>query len=372
MQVCKLFLRILNKNKILIGIYFVIFIAVSFIFSFTTSSPTSIEKYNVAIEYEQETTDTQDLSDYLANYINDIELGDRNIDDAIFYEDIIMHIFVPKDFKERILNDEQNVIIYKSSPNNQYAYSIVSRITDLFNIAKEGKSLGLTDTNCSIQYAKSIISTQTDSVFIEGMNGAEDTSVYIYNILTYVLSSLILMIIGLVSHELSNKEITRRLNITPVSIQKRNLMLVICYFLFSILLAFALSFVPVIRSSSFTNFGYYLMNNIVLSFSLIVLALLISSLVKSNIGFQAVAVAFPLFSAFLSGSMIPQEFISDTTLGIAHILPQYYTIHANHYIANNTFNFGQYLNEIYPILIISGILLGITFLVQKINSRKEL
>ena len=78
-----------------------------------------------------------------------------------------------------------------------------------------------------------------------------------------------------------------------------------------------------------------------------------------------------LGSSFLAGGFVPAEYMPDSVLAFAHVLPSYYYIQSNNKIMALE---GFSLSEIAPVLINIGIILGFSvllILVANIISKRK-
>ncbi|MDE6660201.1 MAG: hypothetical protein K2J93_00065, partial [Anaeroplasmataceae bacterium] len=130
MQVCKLFLKIVKKNIGLLILYFAIF---TFITIFMISGQNQGGTYNqqkiaTYVLVEEETEESKAFLTFLDEYIKRVDLkGEASVDDALFWDDIDLYIYIPKDFFEKVIKDEE-AITMKSAPDSLDATSLISSI----------------------------------------------------------------------------------------------------------------------------------------------------------------------------------------------------------------------------------------------------
>ncbi len=120
MQVCKLFLKILKKNKFMFILYFCIFtlICIFMIKGQNTSMNYQEQKIVAAIAIEEESEEADAFLTFLESYIERVELqGGQSVSDALFWDDIDLYIYLPSDFYEKIILGEEG-IEYESSPDS--------------------------------------------------------------------------------------------------------------------------------------------------------------------------------------------------------------------------------------------------------------
>ena len=105
----------------------------------------------------------------------------------------------------------------------------------------------------------------------------------------------------------------------------------------------------------FTTHGLiYILNSFIFTICAVAIAFLIGNLVSNKNAINGIVNVVALGSSFLCGSFVPLEWLPDTVIKIAHILPSYYYISSNEMIAKlEIVNF----ETIIPILKNMGIIL---------------
>lgn len=77
----------------------------------------------------------------------------------------------------------------------------------------------------------------------------------------------------------------------------------------------------------------YIINLFVFTMCALSIAFLIGNLVSNKNAINGIVNVIALGSSFLCGAFVPAEFLPDTVLKIAHILPTYYYINNNEVIS---------------------------------------
>ena len=121
--------------------------------------------------------------------------------------------------------------------------------------------------------------------------------------------------------------------------------------LFAIVLWFfyvSLSFI-LLGDIMFTAHGLiYIINSFIFTLCTLTIAFLIGNLVSNKNAINGIVNVVALGSSFLCGSFVPMEWLPDSVLKIAHILPSYWYIKTNELLKTmETFN----LETMKPILI---------------------
>ena len=135
MTVFKAFLRVLNKNKIMIILYTVILVGISA--SALKSSDTSTNfvatKPDIAIvNNDKDQKITQDFIKYMTDNCTIIDNldTDEKMDDSLFYRQVDYCIFIKEGFGEDILNGKVPEIEIKS--NGDYSASLAELMVNRY------------------------------------------------------------------------------------------------------------------------------------------------------------------------------------------------------------------------------------------------
>ena len=158
MQVCKLFLKIIKKNIGLLLLYIGIFTFIT-IFMLTGQNQGDTykqQKISTYVLVEEETEESKAFLSFLDEYIKKVDLnGESSVDDALFWDDIDLYIFIPKDFFKSFL-EEKEAFTMKSAPDSLEAMSLISTINTYLNLVKENIRLGICSKEEALTYTKGI------------------------------------------------------------------------------------------------------------------------------------------------------------------------------------------------------------------------
>ena len=376
MQVCKLFLKILKKNKFMFILYFCIFtlICIFMIKSQNTSMNYQEQKIVAAIAIEEESEEADAFLTFLESYIERVELqGGQSVSDALFWDDIDLYIYLPSDFYEKIILGEEG-IEYESSPDSLEAVAFLSTINSYLNTLRESVRLNLCSKEEAFTYTTKLFNDNTVT-HIE-LTAKESTGKIrgVFDLAVYVVCALILSIVGIISFEMRTIDINRRLRISSYSTGKRNIMLAVCYLVFSVLFIGVIACIAILLFPNQISIRllYYIINAIFFALIAVLMALFLSSLFKSDMAYSCLSNALPLAIAFLCGCFISLELLPESTKIFAHIFPQLYIVMANQYIQTTTsFNFIEYLKIIWPCFLFIFIFLGGSILITNHIAKSE-
>ncbi len=336
MIVFKTFLKVLNKCKFPLIIYtaFLIFFGGFNMQTSESSMSFKEEKPDVLIVNKDENKGvTKNLVDYIKKNSN-IKKIDNNkdaIDDALFYRDVNYIIYIPKNYRRDYLNGKEPEIKIKKTGDYQSSLAeiMLKRYVNVSNTYKN-----------SIDNEEELISninkTLSKKVEVE-LTSKKDTkaiekATFYYNFLSYSVLAGTIYIICLVLSSFHEEKIKKRTIISSTDYKKHNrilllsnILLAISVWIFYILLSIILCGKIMFSTSGII----YIINSILFTLCSVSIAFLISNLINNKEAINGIVNVVALGSSFLCGAFVPVEFLPDSVLRIAHILPSYWYINTN-------------------------------------------
>ena len=336
MTVFKTFCKIANKYKATIIMYTVILIAFAGFNMQTSDNSTSFvaSKPDVLIiNQDEEVGITENLVKYIeanTNIVN-IEKDEEAINDALFYRDVNYIIYIPKNYRQDFLEGKNPQIEIKTTGDYQasLAEMILERYLNLANIYREStESEEELITKINETLSKQTEIEITSKLDINNLSRA----VFYYNFLNYSILAGSVYVICIILSSFKEEKIRKRTIISSMSYKKYNRQLLISNSMLSIilwLLYVILSFI-LIGKTMFTVHGLILIiNSFIFSICSLCIAFLIANLVNNKNAINGIVNVIALGSSFLCGAFVPMEWLPDTVIKIAHILPSYWYIQNN-------------------------------------------
>ncbi len=379
MTVFKTFLKVLNKCKVPIIMYTVFLIGFGGFNMQTSETSTSFVASKpdiLIINQDEEMGVTQNLIEYIKENSNiiDIENEEEAINDALFYRDVNYIIYIPENYRENFLNGKNPKIEVKSTGDYQasFAEMMLERYMKVANIYQENSK----DEEELINQINETLAKQTEVEITSKLdtdNLAKAT--FYYNFASYSILAGCVYVICLILSSFKEEKIRKRTIISSMNYQKYNRQLLLSNSLFAIVLWLfyvVLSF-PLIGDIMFTTHGLiYMANSFVFTVCSVTIAFLIGNAVKNKNAINGIVNVVALGSSFLCGAFVPMEWLPDTVLKIAHILPAYYYISNNEMLTSlEVFDF----ETMRPILINMGIILifaiGFIMITNLVSKRKR-
>lgn len=380
MKVFRLYWKLFFRNIKIVLVYVVIFLFITILMSASGSdgSPDfSSTKIKVAFEnHDVDSELTQALVTYLKDYTITIEVKESDYADALYFRVISSVIVIPEDFGSDFINGEE-ALIHQEKLENKFANITIEReINKYLNYIRVYLNQTDMDLSESINMTNSIlkheVSTETQII----QNNEAEMAHSFFNFVSYIIFSITLTVVGLMTLKLRNDKIRRRMIVSPYPIKKLNMEMIlgnmIFVFIFSVLI-FLTSMYLYPNVMKFDNLGiYFIINLFAFSIATLALAYLLSLLIKNEAVLVGVNNVLALGMAFASGAFVPQEILGKGLLFISRITPSYYYINNNiKIIQTNTPSLNLVINNCLIQLIFAFCFISLAIFVSIKQLKKE-
>ena len=316
------------------------------------------------------------LVNYLKENANiiDVKNTEKDIDDAIFYRDASYVVYIPKEYEESILNGGNGNIEIKSSGDytSYLAEMLLTRYIKTIKVLSKEYS----DTSVLLSKVNDALDENSKVELTTKINTTELSRLSrYYNFASYTLIAVILFIICLVLSSFNKESIRKRIIVSSMDYKKHNKYILIAsslYSIFVVILYTILGFI-IFGSLIFTERGLlYILNTFIFSFVALCMALFISTLVKNKEAVSGIINVVALSQAFLCGAFIPTLWLPESVIKIAHILPAYWYINTNDFLAElEVLSFAN-LKTVWINMLVLIIFAIIFIILNNIVSRKKM
>ncbi len=381
MTIFRTFLKVLNKCKVPIITYTIILVLFG-AFNMTTSDNSTnfvASKPDILIINNDEKVGvTENLINYIEKNSNiiDIKADEETINDALFYRDVNYIIYIPNNYRKDFLDNKNPKIEIKSTGDYQssLAEMMLERYIKVANIY-------LKTFNTEDELISNVNNTLAKQSKIEVTSKLDTNQLsrvaFYYNFANYAILAGCVYVVCLILSSFKNEKIQKRTIISSMNYKKYNKQLLISNGLFAVVLWIfyvLLSFI-LLGNVMFTMHGVmYMANSLIFTICALTIAFLIGNIMNNKEAINGIVNVVALGSSFLCGSFVPMEWLPDTVLKIAHILPSYWYIKSNELLKTiEEFNF----ETLKPVLINMTVIVGfillfvvITNIVSK-NKRKS-
>lgn len=372
MTVFRAFLKVLNKCKITIILYTVILIFFGGFNMQTSENSTNFvaSKPDVLIiNQDKEEGVTKNLIQYIKEntQIAEIKDDEQAIDDSLFYRDVNYIIYIPENYREDFLNGKNPEIEIKSTGDYQasLAEMMLERYIKVANLYQKT----ITKEEELIEKINETLGKQTE-VQITSKLDTDNLSkaTFYYNFANYSILAGCVYVICLILSTFKDEKIAKRTIISSMNYKKYNRKLLLANSLFAVilwLLYVIVSFILLGEVMSTTHGLIYIVNSFVFTICAVIIAFLIGNLIQNKNAINGIVNVVALGSCFLCGAFVPMEWLPESVLKIAHVLPSYYYIKSNELIKElEVINW----ETIKPIITNMGIILLFAFLFVTITN----
>ncbi|MBQ9318524.1 MAG: ABC transporter permease [Bacilli bacterium] len=376
MTVFKTYFKILNKNKFIVILYTVILLVFGG-FNMQTSEKSlnfTPTKPTIAIVNEDSNEGiTKGLIDYLEQNTENSQIKD-NLDDALFYQDIDYIIYIPKNYHEDFMNGKNPSINIKTSGNysGEFANMLVKRYVSIADIYRES----ITNEEELVNTISETLNSQVEIEFTSKVdtNKVSRASFY-FNFASYSILACLIYVICLIQAIFNNIDIRKRNIISSSNYKHNNRILLFSNIIYAFILwlfYLIMSFI-LIGKIMLSNYGLILaLNSLLFTLCATTIAFFIGSIVSNKNAISGIVNVVALGSSFLCGAFVPVEFLPDSVLTIAHILPTYYYVNSNEILKNiEVFNFDTLKPIIINMLIIVGYICLFIIITNIVSKKKQ-
>lgn len=367
MQVFKLCLNIIRKNKISMLVYVFVFLGIAIIISLaTTKSPISVgydtAKADAAFFSEENTPLVGGLKQELSKSANFVSVADNTeaLQDALYFRDVTYIVRVPKGFTEHFLNGE-NVQIEKTTvPDSVYSTYLDMKVNRYLNTAalyvksEKGITQEQLVSRLKNDLAKSASVTMNSTQKSSNETQQPFTSYY-FDYLAYVLPAVLIFGVSVVMQVFNNKDLRRRNFCSPMTPRNCNMQFLLAIGFFSVACWLVLLLpCAVLDPKHFfsQNTSYQAINSFAFLLTAVGISYLIGNLVESKNAVPALANVCALGPSFIAGVFIPQKFLSDSVLKIASFTPTYWYVKANETLSVAKYFNGTTLSPVYGCILV--------------------
>jgi len=358
MIVFKAFLSVLKKCKgpiIIFTIMLVLFGALNFSNNSNSLDFTSVKPDVVIVNEDVEDGITKSFIDYIEQRSEIVDISNDEISDALFYRNVNYVIYIPKGFRDDVINGKEPNVLVKSTGdyNASLANMMVNRymkVLNLYNYYVEDEEelislvKGTLEKDVEVQ-----VTSKLDTYNLSKM------STY-FNFMNYSILAGLVYVISLVLSSFYNDKIRKRTVVSSIRYKSFNRYLLLSNGLFAFVLwaLYIILSVILLGDIIFSLHGLIcIINSLIFTLVSLVIALLIGNLINNKNAINGIVNVVALGSSFICGAFVPVEFMPDFVVNLGKVLPSYYFINTNNIIKSlEEIN----LNSLKPVFINFGIM----------------
>lgn len=373
MTVFKTLLKILNKNKGIVILYSVLLIVFGSLNMKTSDNSTNFvaSKPDILIVNEDKGEKlTQNLISYISDNANITDIDDNEAarDDALFYRNVNYIIYIPNDFSNDLLNGDNPEVDIKSTGDYQAYYAqlmlerYIKTAKNYINIANEAS--GDVDVKDIISSIDKTLDKQTEIKVTSQVDTDKLSGITFYfNFMNYGLLAGAIFAICMILTSFNEEKIRRRTIISSMNIHRHNNLLLTGNVLFAIVLWAVYTVVGFVMcgiKKDIMNYALlYVLNSFIFTLCAVTIAFMLANIIHNKNALNGIINVIALGTSFLCGAFVPMQWLPDSVIKIAHILPSYWYIKTNELIADiEKWN----IDSLKPLFINMGILIAFSVL----------
>ncbi len=385
MQVFKLCMKIIRKNKAAMLVYVLVFLGIAILISRITAqhpvtSAFSTAKANVAFFTEENTPLVTGIKQELSKSSNFVKIEDNTeaLQDALYFRQVTYIVRIPKGFTDKIMNGEKATLERTTVPDSVYGTYIDMKINRYLNMASlyvnsvPGISQEKLVSDLKDDMGKSALVTMTSAK--KANDSEKPFTAYYFNFLAYVLPAVLIFGISIVMQIMNEKDRRSRTFCSPISPKSYNAQLIFSIGFLAVA-CWAVLILPcaVLDPSHFfqQSTWYLVLNSFVFLLASLGLGFLISIFVQGMSAVSALANICTLGPCFIAGVFVPQAFLGSTVLKVASFTPTYWFVKVNDTLASTTHFSYDVLSPVYGDILIELAFAAAFFAVGLAGSKRK-
>lgn len=348
MTVFKYFIKIALRNKGVIISYTIIFFILSIINgSGTVERETNFieSRLNIGIIDNCNSELSNSLKDYIGkkNNVIDTMADEEYIKEQIFLEVADAVIIIPKDFDEKVINKVNSIKLYNDDRKIEslQIQNQINKFLTFVNATYENGEYNLEDVNSALdEKAKVELLKSNNKV---GNDSITEWFKYYFNFTAYVIMAIYIAAIGLVMTDFKDENIQSRMKLSSKKFLQFNKEMYLGQLTVASMITLIFILGSIVLKGEYigeVHFGKYVLNTVVFSFSALCLTFLINNITRNKFVINALSTVLSLGTSFISGVMVPQQYLSEKVLTIAKFFPTYYFVKINEMTVNSFSDMG--------------------------------
>ena len=276
---------------------------------------------------------TKNLVDYLNKNTNIVKIKDSEEarDDALFYRDVSYIIYIPTSYSKNVLNGINSALDIKST--NDYNASLAEMILKKYIEVENVYASIYRDEAKIINAINKNLETNSNVEITSKLNTTTmEKTARFYNFASYCIMAVTIYIVCLVLSSFHNEMVNKRIVVSSMNYKKHNRLILGASFVYALIvwILYIVLGIILLGDVMFNIRGLiYVLNTLIFTFVALTLALLISTITNNKNAISGIVNVVALAQAFLCGAFIPTQWLPNSVLTIAHVLPAYWYINTN-------------------------------------------
>ena len=333
--------KLLKANKVNLVIGVVITLVITFFYSQSIDTGnTNLQEAKILILSEKSSPIIDGMTEYLAETQTIVTMEEptqKEIDDALYFQQIGIVFFLPNDFSETISAGQMPTIDIQARPD-AFSKAVVTQQVTTFLQTYLAYAQSFPAEEAMAQ-TKEVLSSQGEWVLnseyshrmgrlLSGMS---------FNLLAYGLFMSIFSGFGVVNLAFNRKAINNRNQVAPVSKRKLHRQITWALIGYSTLLTVGFcGLVLLLTRNTWTNAtGWHLLNVLFFLITMVAFSSCMTAIIKNSEAIGGISNIFIMGCCFIGGVFVPSELLPEIVNKIAAFTPTYWFIQNNLLIGQN-------------------------------------
>ncbi len=382
MQVLNVFLKVLKKKFPSAMAYIIVFFSIAIAMANMGGTTESFEDTRVTLSViDRDKTDTSKaFVDYISknNKVVSINDDERAITDSIYNEVVSYVVVVNEGYEDKISSGETDGLFsnYKSPKSSKGVF-----IDNKINLYTKTLAAHISSGNSVEDAVKKTSETLSDEVNVKMESFKKDKSsefsdsfAFYFQYIPYGILSVLITALSPVLLTLNKKEIKDRTNCSCIKFSSQTAQLILGSFIFAIVLWAVFAFAGVMMNDGVLSERHVLavLNSFVFALISLAIALIVSSIAKTQESVGMLANIVGLGMCFLCGVFVPQSLLGEGVLKVARILPAYWYVRANDMLAgtnNDVYSIGNFMKFLGIEIVFAIVLFVVAIVISRMKKR---
>lgn len=264
------------------------------------------------------------------HHVTMLEDNREKLQEELFYRNVEYIVVIPEDFYENCMVNGESISVTKV-PGSYSAYYVDQQLESCLNTMRTYLKAGFSQKEA----ATAILDKKRGEVTMLDTDENSGTSgwLYYFRYIPYLFLALLCYVMGYVLMAFKKDDIPKRMQASAISARRQSLEGLLAMFvmgggLWGIGMAGAILMYGKTFLSS-ENFGYYVLNTLVMMAVALSLSYLIGLFVKNSNMLSGIANILSLGMCFLCGVFVPMNIMDRNVLKMSQFLPVYWYENVN-------------------------------------------
>ncbi len=350
MQVFNAFIKIVLKRITSPIVYIAIFLAISI--AMTNSGQESAEKYkdmklDIGIINLDNSVASQSLIDYLksGHDVEVIDYDEEYILSNMYYQTKDYFLTINNGYMNNLESGNFDNLFSNYTVENSYGAIIGDNQIDKYISVLSSYLKGGYTINEALDKTDSLVNEETEVTMESFKDEDENESIfsgnlqYFFQYMPYILVAVLVSALSPTLMVLNKKEIRDRTNASCISITKQTLQTTLGCIIYSLVvwLVFMIAMILMCKGEIFEKeILFAVLNSFVFLIVSLGIAMFAAKILKGEQATGIFSNIVALGMSFLCGVFVPQEYLGEGVLTVAHFLPAFWFIKANNMLAGSS------------------------------------